>query len=84
MAREHVPDVVVLDLALPTLSGLGVLKALKSWEEQPTRVLVVSAFGSCAYLPLLRLADAIVRNPFRPSSLLHEVNRLIRNPAVSA
>jgi two-component system, OmpR family, phosphate regulon response regulator PhoB len=76
LAREHVPRVVVLDLALPRMSGLGVLRTLKSWKHQTTPVVVVSAFGSCTYLPILRRADAIVKKPFSPSDLLQQVNRV--------
>ena len=76
LAREHFPRVVVLDLALPRLSGLSVLRTLRSWADQPTAVVVVSAFASATYLPVLRLADAIVKKPFRPSDLLGQVNRV--------
>jgi two-component system, OmpR family, phosphate regulon response regulator PhoB len=78
LAREHVPQVIVLDLALPSLSGLGVLRALKSWKDQPTAVVVVSAFGSCTYLPVLAQAEATIKKPFRPSDLLKQVDRLAR------
>ena len=30
LAREHVPDVIVLDMMLPKVSGLDVLRALKA------------------------------------------------------
>jgi two-component system phosphate regulon response regulator PhoB len=79
LAREHVPQVIVLDLALPRLSGLGVLRALKSWKDQPTAVVMVSAFGTSAYLPVLMKADAIVKKPFRPSDLLNQVDRVARS-----
>jgi DNA-binding response OmpR family regulator len=79
LAREHVPQVIVLDLALPRLSGLGVLRALKSWKDQPTVVVVVSAFGSCTYLPVLVQADATIKKPFRPSALLKQVDRVARS-----
>src|SRR5207249_9414512 len=46
LGREHVPEVILLDLALPTISGLDVLRTLKTWGDQPTRVVVVSAFTS--------------------------------------
>src|SRR5216683_910934 len=47
LAREHSPDAVLLDLALPTKSGLEVLRELKSdrrTEDIP--VIVVSAYGT--------------------------------------
>jgi CheY-like chemotaxis protein len=47
LAREHVPEVILLDLALPRTSGLEVLRELKSprWADQPTAVVVVSFFA---------------------------------------
>ena len=76
LAREHVPHVIVLDLALGRMSGLAVLRELKSWADQPTAVVVVSAFGSCTYLPVLVQADATIKKPFRPSDLLKQVDRV--------
>ena len=42
--RELAPDVVLLDLQLPELDGIGVLKALEA-EEIGARVLVLSAYA---------------------------------------
>lgn len=78
LAREHVPHVIVLDLAVASMSGLGVLRELKSWDDQPTAVVVVSAFASCTYLPVLCKADAIINKPFRPSVLLQQIDRVMR------
>src|SRR5207244_1096223 len=75
LAREHVPDVILLDLALPRMSGLEVLRELKSarWADQPTSVVVVSAFAMLMRLPDLRLADAVVQKPFKSAELLEQV-----------
>ncbi len=46
MAREELPDVVLLDLLLPDLSGLTVCKRLKADERtRAARVIIVSAKG---------------------------------------
>ena len=42
LVEEHHPDVLVLDLAMPQLGGLGVLTRLQE-EDAATRVLVVTA-----------------------------------------
>ncbi len=81
MAREHIPEVILLDLALPTMSGLGVLRTMKEWTDQPTRVVVVSAFAILMRLPDLRLADATVQKPFGARDLLAQVNRTARRPS---
>ncbi|MDO9438375.1 response regulator transcription factor [Hydrogenophaga sp.] len=59
---ERVPDVLLLDLGLPRLDGLGVMEALQR-AQVPTRVLVVTArldepsirsalaLGAAGYLP---------------------------------
>jgi CheY-like chemotaxis protein len=76
LAREHVPEVILLDIALPTISGLEVLRTLKGWTDQRTRVIVVSAYAMLMQLTDLRLADAAVQKPFSPNELLTQVNRV--------
>src|ERR671934_1609620 len=43
--REHRPDAMTLDLAMPGMDGIGVLKALKAGKATPVPVVVVSAFS---------------------------------------
>jgi CheY-like chemotaxis protein len=78
LAREHVPEAILLDLALPTISGLDVLSTLKTWHDQPTRVVVVSAFAMLMRLPAMRLADAAIQKPFGAAELLAQVSRTAR------
>jgi two-component system chemotaxis response regulator CheB len=45
VCREHRPDALTLDLAMPGLDGLGVLRALRAGRERAVPVVVVSAFS---------------------------------------
>ena len=81
LAREHVPELILLNLALPGVSGLEVLRTLKRWTDQPTRVVVVSFYAGLMRLPDLRLADGVVQKPFAAADLLAEVARV--SPAAS-
>jgi DNA-binding response OmpR family regulator len=76
MAREHAPDAILLDLALPTKSGLDVLRELKGEvTTQPIPVIVVSAYGS-----LMNEGDAhqtvgVIQKPFDYDDLVGQVER---------
>ena len=41
MISSHCPDLVILDLGLPDMDGLEILRSLRSWSSLP--VVVVSA-----------------------------------------
>jgi len=43
--RTHRPDALTLDLHMPGLDGLGVLRALRDGKAEPVPVVVVSAFS---------------------------------------
>jgi DNA-binding response OmpR family regulator len=75
MARELVPEVILLDLALPRMSGMEVLRELKSsrWADQPTAVVIVSFYAMLMQLRDLVLADAYVQKPFAAEDLLAQV-----------
>ncbi len=46
-ARQDSPELVVLDLRMPDLSGLDVLRALRA-EDPATRILILTGYGSIA------------------------------------
>ncbi len=74
-AREHAPDVVLLDLMLPDMRGVDVCKALR--REPATcaaRILFVTAGGPMDRGQMLELgADDCVTKPFSIGDLLLRV-----------
>jgi two-component system nitrate/nitrite response regulator NarL len=47
LVREHTPDVAVLDINIPDLSGIAILHAIVR-DDLPTRVVLLSADGGSA------------------------------------
>jgi two-component system, chemotaxis family, protein-glutamate methylesterase/glutaminase len=59
--REHRPDALTLDLAMPGMDGLGVLRALRDGRAEPLPVVVVSAFSPARGA---RAVDALAEGAF--------------------
>ena len=76
LVRERAPDIVLLDLALPTLSGLDVLRILRQKRRHQPRVVVVSAYADYMTDADRSLADASLSKPLDVDDLLDEVSRL--------
>lgn len=81
MIASHCPDLILLDLGLPDLDGISILKQLRTWSSTP--VIVVSArddekdkvealdFG----------ADDYIVKPFGTSELLARIRTALRHSA---
>jgi len=76
--REDEPQVVLLDLGLPDLTGFDVLRDLRSWSQLP--VIVLSArHGSSDKVEALDLgADDYVTKPFGMDELLARLRAAVR------
>jgi two-component system chemotaxis response regulator CheB len=59
--RAHRPDAMTLDLAMPGLDGIGVLRALRAGRAQAVPVVVVSAFSPAHGA---RAVDALAEGAF--------------------
>jgi DNA-binding response OmpR family regulator len=76
LAFEHLPDAVLLDLALPTKSGLEVLRELKSSISTiGIPVIIVSAYGTLMNDQDARQATGVVQKPFDYDELVGHVER---------
>lgn len=77
--EKQMPDLLILDIGLPKLDGLSVLKRLKDQEKaRGLPILVLSATDIGQAEEALSLgADEFLTKPFSPSVLLDTVRRLL-------
>jgi two-component system KDP operon response regulator KdpE len=78
LAVDHVPDLVILDLSLPDMSGLHVAEELRAWYEGPIVVLSVRD-GDADKIAALDLgADDYLTKPFSSGELLARIRAHLR------
>jgi two-component system KDP operon response regulator KdpE len=84
LAARHLPDAVILDLGLPGLSGLDVIKGLRGFTEAP--ILILSARDAQAdKVRALDLgADDYVTKPFGMDELLARLRAALRRATPTA
>jgi two-component system nitrate/nitrite response regulator NarL len=71
MVRRLTPDIVLLDLNMKDMSGLEVLKALKSWESDPRVVMLTVSDQADDLIAALRLgADGYLLKEMDPEELV--------------
>jgi two-component system KDP operon response regulator KdpE len=76
--RAHHPDAVVLDLGLPDLPGLEVLRRLRGWSDVPVLVLTARDTEADKVNALDAGADDYVTKPFAIAELLARLRALLR------
>lgn len=80
MAREILPDVIVLDIGLPGMDGWEVLRHLRAGEDTRfTKVLVLTAHAQpeVAEQAAQGGADDFMTKPFRPMDLRERIEKLL-------
>ena len=76
-ARGH-PDIVVLDLGLPRMDGLDVLKRMRGWTDVPVIVLTARHQEPSKVAALDAGADDYVTKPFGMDELLARLRAALR------
>jgi two-component system KDP operon response regulator KdpE len=78
VAAETRPDVVILDLGLPGMNGLEVLRGLRGWTDVPVIVLTVRSEERDKVEALEAGADDYVTKPFGMNELLARMRAALR------
>src|SRR5688500_14024539 len=76
-AREHRPDVVVTDIAMPEMDGLEMSRRLRSLA--PTRdVPIIAVSGQASERAREAGANVVLDKPCEPDRLLHVIEDVLR------
>lgn len=73
------PETVILDLGLPDLDGIEVLKQLRQWASVPVIILSVRSSEQDIIAALDAGADDYLTKPFRSGELLARVRTALRH-----
>ena len=83
IAVQHHPDLVIVDLGLPGIDGVEVVRNLRSWSTVPIVVLSVRDNESDKVSALDAGADDYVTKPFGMDELLARMRAALRRSATS-
>ena len=79
MISSHCPDLIVLDLGLPDMDGIEVLKSVRKWSSLPVVVVSARHHEHDKVEALDYGADDYISKPFGTSELLARIRTAIRH-----
>lgn len=78
MAASHQPSIIILDLGLPDIDGIDVLKKLREWFSKPIIILSVRNSEENIIEALDLGANDYLTKPFRTGELLARIRASLR------
>ena len=79
MISSHCPDLIILDLGLPDMDGLEILRHLREWSSLPVVVVSARSHEKDKVTALDLGADDYLTKPFGTDELLARVRTAIRH-----
>jgi len=77
-AAQCQPDIVIVDLGLPDMNGIEVIRSLRRWRRVPVIVLSASVASSDKVTALDAGADDYVSKPFDVAELMARLRAALR------
>lgn len=84
MISSHCPELVVLDLGLPDMDGVELIRSVRSWTNLPIIVVSARSYDRDKVQALDLGADDYLTKPFSSAELLARVRVAIRHTRMSA
>jgi DNA-binding response OmpR family regulator len=84
-AQEEAPDVILLDMMMPTMDGLETLAALRSHKStELTPVIFLTAKTVAVEIDRMKALGAagVLIKPFNPRTLSGDVRALLNQPVI--
>ena len=83
LAKKHAPDIIILDLMMPQMSGWVVCKQIREFSDIP--ILILSAMDAPGMVAqaLDFGADDYLIKPVSSGTLIAHLNKLVRRSKVS-
>ena len=78
MVASHQPSLIILDLGLPDIDGIDVLKNLREWFHKPIIILSVRNSEEDIVHALDKVANDYLTKPFRTGELLARIRASLR------
>jgi len=78
LSKSEYVDIVILDLNLPDIDGLDVLRQIRSFSDVPIIILTVRGMEDDRAKGLEMGADDYIVKPFRPRDLVARANAVLR------
>ena len=79
LIASHCPDLIILDLGLPDMDGMQILKSVRSWSKVPVVVVSARSHERDKVAALDAGADDYLTKPFGTEELLARIRTALRH-----
>lgn len=79
MINSHCPDLIILDMGLPDMDGMDIIRSVRSWTQMPIVVVSARTHERDKVAALDSGADDYVTKPFGTHELLARIRTALRH-----